>query len=204
MASLKEVKRLKELCEKYELEGRGGLDGFPNTKLASMYNGIGPEKFPGWLRAVLDFIHPSLAPVAFIHDVEWTLSDGTKESFTASNKRFKRNGSKVAKAEYAWYNPRRYAVMNSARRFGNICQTFGWAAWRMCQSRSDLGSGEAVSAKRKFERSENHAPFTAKDVEEQKANAPRVAARFAAGLRPGGYSVMLSAMKNGGGAEAVE
>ena len=219
MASLKEVKRLKELCEKYELEGRGVLDGFPNTKLASMYNGIGPEKFPGWLRAVLDFIHPSLAPVAFIHDVEWTLSDGTKESFTASNKRFKRNGSKVAKAEYAWYNPRRYAVMNSARRFGNICQTFGWAAWRMCQSRSDLGSGEAVSAKRKFERSENHAPFTAKDVEEQKyppangrpvgaamggANAPRVAARFAAGLRPGGYSVMLSAMKNGGGAEAVQ
>ena len=204
MASLKEVKRLKELCEKYELEGRGVLDGFPNTKLASMYNGIGPEKFPGWLRAVLDFIHPSLAPVAFIHDVEWTLSDGTKESFTASNKRFKRNGSKVAKAEYAWYNPRRYAVINSARRFGNICQTFGWAAWRMCQSRSDLGSGEAVSAKRKFERSENHAPFTAKDVEEQKANAPRVAARFAAGLRPGGYSVMLSAMKNGGGAEAVE
>lgn len=204
MASLKEVKRLKELCEKYELEGRGVLDGFPNTKLASMYNGIGPEKFPGWLRAVLDFIHPSLAPVAFIHDVEWTLSDGTKESFTASNRRFKRNGSKVAKAEFAWYNPRRYAVINSARRFGNICQTFGWAAWRMCQSRSDLGSGEAVSAKRKFERSENHAPFTAKDVEEQKANAPRVAARFAAGLRPGGYSVMLSAMKNGGGAEAVQ
>ena len=162
MASLKEVKRLKELCEKYELEGRGVLDGFPNTKLASMYNGIGPEKFPGWLRAVLDFIHPSLAPVAFIHDVEWTLSDGTKESFTASNRRFKRNGSKVAKAEYAWYNPRRYAVMNSARRFGNICQTFGWAAWM--------------------------APFTAKDVEEQKANA----------------AVMLSAMKNGGAAEAVQ
>ena len=167
----------------------------------------------------------------------------TKESFTASNKRFKRNGSKVAKAEFAWYNPRRYAVINSARRFGNICQTFGWAAWRMCQSRSDLGSGEAVSARcaeeallrrgaegedraegaqaaaRKFERSENHAPFTAKDVEEQKyppangrpvgaamggANAPRVAARFAAGLRPGGYSVMLSAMKNGGAAEAVQ
>lgn len=145
MASLKEVKRLKELCEKYELEGRGVLDGFPNTKLASMYNGIGPEKFPGWLRAVLDFIHPSLAPVAFIHDVEWTLSDGTKESFTASNRRFKRNGSKVAKAEFAWYNPRRYAVINSARRFGNICQTFGWAAWM--------------------------APFTAKDVEAQRMSA---------------------------------
>ena len=182
MASLKEVKRLKELCETYDLEGRAVLDGFKNTELASMYNGIGPEDFPGWLRAVLDFLHPSLAPVAFIHDVEWSLSDGTKESFAASNKRFKRNGYKVASAEYAWYNPRRYGVMNQARRFGNICQCFGWAAWRMCQSRSDLGSGEAVPAQREFERSENHAPFTAKDVEDQQANA----------------ALMLSAMKSQG------
>ena len=145
MASLKEVKRVSELCEKYELEGREVIKGYTNTQLGSMYNGIGPEKFPGWLRAVLDALHPSLAPVAFIHDIEWSLSDGSKESFTASNKRFKRNGSRVAKAEYAWYNPRRYAVMNSARRFGNICQKFGWAAWM--------------------------APFNAKDVEAQRMSA---------------------------------
>lgn len=145
MASLKEVKRLKELCEKYELEGRGVLDGFPNTKLASMYNGIGPEKFPGWLRAVLDFIHPSLAPVAFIHDVEWTLSDGTKESFTASNRRFKRNGAKVAKAMYGFWNPRRYKVMWDAAKFARVCQRLGWAAWM--------------------------APFNAKDVEAQRMSA---------------------------------
>ena len=178
MSTVNEVKRLRALCEDCELEGREILAKYTDEDLAAIFNGIGPEAFPSWLRTALDALHPSLAPVALIHDVEWSESDGTKESFTASNKRFKRNGSKVAKAEYAWYNPRRYAVMNSARRFGNICQTFGWAAWM--------------------------APFTAKDVEEQKANAPRVAARFAAGLRPGGYSVMLSAMKNGGGAEAVE
>ena len=129
MASLKEVKRLSELCEKYELEGREVIHGFSNTQLGSLYNGIGPESFPGWLRAVIDFLHPSLEPVAFIHDIEWSLSDGTRESFTASNKRFKRNGYKVAKAMYGVFNPRRYAVMNSARRFGNICQKFGWAAW---------------------------------------------------------------------------
>ena len=129
MASLKEVKRVTELCEKYELEGREVIKGYTNTQLGSMYNGIGPEKFPGWLRAVLDALHPSLAPVAFIHDIEWSLSDGTKASFTESNRRFKRNGYKVAKAMYGVFNPRRYAVMNSARRFGNICQKFGWAAW---------------------------------------------------------------------------
>ena len=153
MASLKEVKRLKDLCDKYELEGRGVLDGFPNTKLASMYNGIGPEKFPGWLRAVLDFLHPTLAPVAFIHDVEWSLSDGTKEAFAASNRRFRRNGCRVAKATYPWWRPRRWIVMWQAWKFARICQRFGWAAWM--------------------------APFTAKDVEEQRTNA----------------ALMLSAMK---------
>ena len=35
----------------------------------------------------------------------------------------------VAKANYSWWNPLRYIVMNHARRFGNICQLFGWAAW---------------------------------------------------------------------------
>ena len=145
MASLKEVKRVTELCEKYALEGREVIRGYTNAQLASMYNGIGPEKFPGWLRAVLDALHPSLAPVAFIHDIEWSLSDGTKASFTESNRRFKRNGYKVARAEYAWWNPRRYAVMNSARRFGNVCQALGWAAWM--------------------------APFNAKDVEAQRLSA---------------------------------
>lgn len=75
------------------------------------------------------WINPSLAPVAFIHDAEWSRSDGTKESFTASNERFKRNGYKVAKAEFSWWRPRRYLVMNDARRFGNICQAFGWSGW---------------------------------------------------------------------------
>ena len=129
MASLKEVKELLALCEKFDLEGREILSRHTNTELASMYNGIGPDSFPQWLRAVLDALHPSLAPVAFIHDVEWSGSDGTKESFTASNERFKRNGYAVAKALFGWWRPRRYLVMNDARRFGNICQSFGWDAW---------------------------------------------------------------------------
>lgn len=54
MATLKEVKRLKALSNEYELEGREILDTFTNTELASAFNGIGPESFPDWLRAVLD------------------------------------------------------------------------------------------------------------------------------------------------------
>ena len=48
MATLKEVKRLKALCNEYGLEGRENLDTFTNTELASVFNGIGPESFPDW------------------------------------------------------------------------------------------------------------------------------------------------------------
>ena len=129
MASLKEVERLSELCEKYELEGREVIHGFSNAQLGSLYNGIGPESFPGWLRAVIDFLHPSLEPVAFIHDIEWSLSDGTRESFTASNERFRRNGVKIAKAMYSFWNLRRYVFEADAAKFAKLCQKFGWAAW---------------------------------------------------------------------------
>ena len=102
---------------------------FPDEKLAEVFNGIGPEAFPPWLRGFVNTLHPTLEPVAFIHDAEWALSDGTEASFTASNARFKRNGYKAAKAEFGWWRPRRYLVMNDARRYGNYCQLFGWSAY---------------------------------------------------------------------------
>ena len=129
MASESEIKNLIEDCELYELDGREVLSKYSVKELANIYNGIGPDSFPGWLRAILDALHPSLAAVAFIHDVEWSESDGTKKSFTASNDRFKANGCKMAKALYGWWRPRRYLVMNDACRFAAICQSFGWSAW---------------------------------------------------------------------------
>ena len=125
MNKLKEIRRLRELAEKYGLEDREILSKYPMNRLAQIYNGIGPDAFPEWLRGFVTALHPSLAAVAFIHDVEWHESDGTDETFKATNDRFKRNGYRVTEAEYGWWNPRRYAVMNQARRFGNYCQRFG-------------------------------------------------------------------------------
>ena len=121
-----EIKALREKCEKYQLENREILARFTDEELARIYNGIGPSSFPDWLRDVLDARHPSLDCVALIHDVENELSDGTKASFKTSNRRFRKNGNKVAKTEFKWNNPRRYAVMLNAATYAWICQTFGW------------------------------------------------------------------------------
>ena len=124
-----EARRLRELCEKYELENREILAKYTDEQLAAIYNGIGPEAFPQWLRAALDAVHPSLAPVAFIHDVEWHESDGSEESFAESNVRFRWNGIAVACAAFGWWRPRRYKVMWDAVKFARVCQRFGWSAW---------------------------------------------------------------------------
>ena len=124
-----EINRLKEVCAACALEGREKLYAHTDEELCRIYNGIGPEYFPGCLRTVLDALHPSLAPVALIHDVEWNDSDGTKESFAASNARFRRNGIKVACATFPWWRIRRYKVMWDAWKFARICQRFGWTAW---------------------------------------------------------------------------
>ena len=129
MSKIAEVKKLLKLVETYNLDGREILKKYTMTKLASIYNGIGPDAFPDWLRDVITELHPSLAVVAFIHDVEWHESDGSEKKFAESNNRFKTNGYKVARTEYGWYNPLRYIVMNQARRFGKLCQLFGWDGW---------------------------------------------------------------------------
>ena len=134
MNKIKEIKRLRELAEKYGLEDREILSKYPMTRLAQIYNGVGPDAFPKWLRGFVTALHPSLAAVAFIHDVEWHESDGTDETLKATNDRSREHGYRAAKAEYGWYNPRRYIVMNQARRLGNYCQMFGKDGWRKCKA----------------------------------------------------------------------
>ncbi len=129
MNRLKEIKELKQQAEEFQLENREIIRKYNMQELCSIYNGIGPDAFPDWLRDAVSALHPSLAVVALIHDIEWHESDKSKEKFAESNDRFKRNGYKAAKAQFGWYNPRRYIVMNQARRFGNYCQYLGWDGW---------------------------------------------------------------------------
>ena len=48
MAGVDEVKRLKALCDEYDLEGREILSQYTDDELAAIFNGIGPDAFPQW------------------------------------------------------------------------------------------------------------------------------------------------------------
>ena len=70
MTSIETIIELYYEAQKFHLENTDILERYSFEDLAKIYNGIGPDSFPEWLRKVISSLHPSLAPVALIHDVE--------------------------------------------------------------------------------------------------------------------------------------
>ena len=121
------VKRIFELIGEIKaakLEGRGFLEQYSASKIAEIYNGIGPDQFPDWLRKIVTETSGIFEPAAVIHDVRYHVG-GTKKDFTKANEEFRRNCYRLVKREYGWWNPVRYALLNKARRWANYCEMFG-------------------------------------------------------------------------------
>lgn len=129
MNRLKHIKELKAYAEKLKLENCEIISKYSMRQLCAIYNGIGPEAFPEWLRDFVTKINADLEAAAFIHDIEWHESDCSPAHFRESNERLARNGVAIASDKYAWYDPRRYLLAAQSRKFGKICQKFGWSAW---------------------------------------------------------------------------
>ena len=125
---MSELETLIETARRENLEHADIIDHYTKDRISEIYNGIGPDRFPETLRDFLSSLHPSLLPVALIHDLEY-YEGGDKEAFHESNDRFYRNGKTMAFANYSWYDPRRYLVWNKARQFANLCDLFGWSGW---------------------------------------------------------------------------
>ena len=104
------------------------LDRYSEEEISRIYNGIGPDRFPDWLRKIVTESAELFEAAALIHDVEYD-EGGTREQFTAANDRFRRNCYTLVKDRYGWYDPRRYLWMNKARRWSNYCELFGWSGW---------------------------------------------------------------------------
>lgn len=124
-----------------KLKNREILKNYKDTELTEIFNGIGSDGFPEWLRVAISKLHPSLMVVALIHDIEWyerelktrnlirILKDKDYRDFLESNKRFNINATKMAKYNYGFFDPRRYIVEFDGWRFAKYCNTdagFNW------------------------------------------------------------------------------
>lgn len=105
------------------------LADFTLAELEQICNGIGPEFFPDALRDFVDTLNPTLRAAAMVHDLDYYLGAGTWEDFTAANDRLSVNGMISANERYKFYDPRRYIVQRTAKRFAALCQACGWKAY---------------------------------------------------------------------------
>jgi len=121
----KTLSQIITIAHQAELEGLAILNQFSYLELLRIYNGIGPDRFPDWLRDFVTEVNELFAPAALIHDVRYHIG-GTFEDFTEANREFRRNCCTLAEQAYSWYDPRRYYWLFKAWRFAGYCQEFGW------------------------------------------------------------------------------
>ena len=111
-----------------DLAGRSILTRYSLEEIQKIYNGIGPDRFPDWLREIITLANGLFEPAAMIHDLRYHVG-GTKADFTQANDEFRKNCYTLVKAAYAWYDPRRYKWLFRAWRYAGYCQEFGWEGY---------------------------------------------------------------------------
>ena len=113
------------------LDGSQHLAYLPIDVLAASYNGTGPEFLPQKLRDLLDGACRPFLPAVMIHDVDFTLSDGSEESFKQANTRLLGNCITCAMAAHPWTSWKRYSLILQAWAMYRAVShpQFGWTAW---------------------------------------------------------------------------
>lgn len=137
-----EIKKLMERAIDAELEGTWFFQWYSAEELAVIYNGIGPDRFPDWLRKLLTTSAKLFEPAALIHDLEYFLGGGPAD-FTAANQRFRTNCFRLICRQYPWWSPMRYLRMDQARRWAAYCQQFGARGYNF---KTGIGGKEPCSS----------------------------------------------------------
>ena len=131
MKSEQEIDALVRRAVDAGLEGLDFLSSFTYAELAEGYNGIGPEFLPADVRERVTCFLAVFEPAALVHDMRYSHGDGTGTGFHFANGEFLLNCLKLAKREWPWWRPRRYAAIAAANALFDFVEgTGGWKAWQ--------------------------------------------------------------------------
>ena len=122
---------IRDAAIRLHLDGSQHLAYMPIDVLAASYNGTGPEFLPQKLRDLLDGACRPFLPAVMIHDVDFTLSDGSEESFKQANTRLLGNCITCAMDAHPWTSWKRYSLILEAWAMYRAVShpKFGWVAW---------------------------------------------------------------------------
>ena len=122
---------IRDAAIRLHLDGAQHLAYLPLDVLAEAYNGTGPEFLPQEIRDLLDGACRPFLPAVMIHDVDFTFSDGSEESFKHANRRLLFNCIRCAMSAHPWTSWKRYALILQAWAMSRAVShpKFGWVAW---------------------------------------------------------------------------
>lgn len=93
-------------------------------QLQAAYNGVGPDRWPHWLRRVVTWLLQRYEIAALPHDWEYCYSPKTYWSFTVANYRFALNATLEA------LEVGDLAMIPRGIVFALVCQLFGWRGYK--------------------------------------------------------------------------
>lgn len=91
MPTPKEAKMRRAEVKRLRLSVPEIFDRIDDKCLGENINGVGPDAFLHWLRAVTTELFFVFLPAVDVHDIEYTFGDGSRLDWHAANLRFKEN-----------------------------------------------------------------------------------------------------------------
>ena len=131
---------IRDAAIRLHLDGSQHLAYLPLEVLAAAYNGTGPEFLPQKIRDLLDGACRPFLPAVMIHDVDFTFSDGSEESFKQANRRLLFNCIRCACSAHPWTSWKRYALILQAWAMYRAVShpKFGWVAWIQAYNKKQI------------------------------------------------------------------
>lgn len=121
MVNLAYIKYLRQMAIALKFSFPKNFKSYSSKRLVRLYNGVGAEWMPEWLRKVMTWLVRLLCDKAeaavLIHDFEFTREAKSYYKFTKANLRL----------AYNCFRSRRLLVGICA---AVICQLFGWSAYK--------------------------------------------------------------------------
>ena len=129
---LPDIMCLVESAKKLELIGADVFDEYSEEILREQYNGVGPDRFPAYIRYILsNLLRDDLEAVA-IHDMKY-YKGGTLEEFHAVNQQLKDNTRIIARKKFAWWQWRRWKLYLVANVLKDATDKYGLPGWRLAE-----------------------------------------------------------------------
>lgn len=128
---IEEIRAIRKEIELYGLDAPQSLWLAPEDEVQQVYNGCGPDRWPGAMRWIATkIVHHFRAAIA-IHDWEYEYSDKSQAGFDAANARFLSNMRLTVDGLYSWLTDFKDKAIAYAAAQAMYCavQWGGWDAW---------------------------------------------------------------------------